>query len=165
MKPNNLQPKDWKEGRRKRALKLKYLGWKQVEIAEALGVSKAAVSQWVFAAQLKGPEAWRAKPRPNGPVKLTAQQLELIPDLLSHGAEAYGFLGDVWTCARVAEVIRQEFGVSYHKAHVSRLLKALDWTPQLPLERAWQRDEQAIEQWRTERWPKLKKRRLRRGSP
>jgi transposase len=163
MKPPKLHPKDWKEARRKRALELKYLGWKQTEIAQALGVSKAAVSQWLFAAHLKGPEAWRAKPRPSGPVKLTAEELGLIPELLSHGAESYGFLGDVWTCARVAEVIWQEFGVSYHKAHVSRLLKALDWTPQLPLERAWQRDEESIERWRTESWPELKKRRSKKG--
>jgi transposase len=163
MKPKNSYPKDWKEARRKRALELKYLGWKQVEIAEALGVSKAAVSQWVFAAQLNGNEAWHAKPRPSGPLKLTAEELGLIPELLSHGAEAYGFLGDVWTTARVAQVIRQEFGVSYHKAHVSRLLKALEWTPQLPLTRAAQRDEEAIEQWRTESWPKLKKRRSKKG--
>jgi transposase len=38
-----------------------------------------------------------------------------------------------------------EFNGTYHKAHVSRLLKALDWAPQQPLEReATQRDEAAI---------------------
>ena len=115
MKPKSSHPKDWREARRKRALELRDLGWKQREIAEALGVSEAAVSQWVAAARENGAESWHAKPRPSGPVKLTDEQMRLIPDLLSHGAEAYGFLGEVWTCARVAAVIRGEFGVSYHK--------------------------------------------------
>jgi transposase len=152
-------PQTWKEGRRKRALELKQDGWKQCEIAEAFGVSAVAVSQWVAEARARGSEAWRAKPRPTGSVKLTPDQLALIPELLSHGAEAYGFRGEFWTCARVATVIWEEFDISYHKAHVSRLLKHLHWTPQLPIERAAQRDEVLIKQWRVQVWPELKKRR------
>ena len=45
---------------------------------------------------------------------------------------------------RVAKVIEEEFGVSSHKSHVSRLLKELGWTPQMPIARAIQRDEQEI---------------------
>lgn len=156
---DNLCPQDWKEARRKRALELKDQGWKQRHIAEALGVSEAAVSQWLSKADTPGNELWRGKPRPCGARKVTPEQLRLLPDFLSHGAEAYGFGGDVWTCARVATVIRREFGASYHKAHVARLLKSLGWTPQLPLERAAQRDEARIQQWRAEVWPELKKRR------
>ena len=88
--------------------------------------------------------------------KLTAQQIRLIPDFLWHGPEPYGFRGDVWTCDRVAGVLYQEFGVSYSKSQVSRLLKRLGWTPQVPITRAIQRDEEAIERWRVEAWPVLK---------
>jgi transposase len=151
--------KDWKEIRRKRAFELKEQGWKQREIAQAFAVSEAAVSKWVARRDKAEAEAWRAKLWGHRPPKLTDEQLQRIPDFLSHGAEAYGFRGELWTCARVATVIQEEFGVVYHKAHVSRLLKALTWTPQLPLDRATQRDEVAIEQWRTEVWPRLKKRR------
>jgi transposase len=149
--------KDWKEIRRKRASELEAKGWRQCDIAEALGVSKGAVSQWLNS-HASDAEAWRSKPQGHRPAKLTEEQRRLIPDLLSHGAEAYGFRGELWTCARIAEVIREEFGVAYHKAHVSRLLRAWQWTPQLPLERALQRDEAAIERWRMEAWPALKKR-------
>jgi transposase len=146
-------PQTWKEGRRKRALELKQKGWKQCDIAAAFGVSAAAVSQWVAEAHARGSEA------STGPVKLRPDHMDLIPELLSHGAEAYGFRGEFWTCARVATVIGEEFGVWYHKAHVSRLLKRLHWTPQLPIERAAQRDEAVLEQWRVQVWPALKKRR------
>jgi len=76
-------------------------------------------------------------------------------DFLWYGAESYGFRGDVWTCERVAGVLYQEFGVSYSKSRVSRLLKRLGWTPQAPITRAIQRDEEAIERWRLESWPAL----------
>jgi len=151
-------PHDWKEARRFRALELKQAGWTQQEIAEVLGVTKGAVSQWMTAVADDGMEALYARPHPGGPVKLPFAQRQLIPELLSHGAEAYGFRGEVWTCARVAEVIKWEFGVAYHPAHVSRILKDLKWTPQKPIERASQRNETLIEQWRTDVWPELKKR-------
>ena len=159
MSHNKTSFKDWKEARRKRAFELKELGWKQGDIAQALGVSAPAVCKWLSKVNAEpGVEAWRSKPARRGPLKLAPEQLRLIPDFLSHGAEAYGFRGEVWTCARVAKVFEEEFGVTYHRGHVARLLKALDWTPQLPLERAIQRDEEAIEHWRTEVWPELKKR-------
>ena len=97
-------------------------------------------------------------PRRGVTPKLTPEQIRLIPDFLWHGAEAYGFRGEVWTCDRVAGVIREEFGVSYSKSQVSRLLKRLGWTPQVPITRAIQRDEEAIERWRVESWPELKER-------
>jgi transposase len=59
----------------------------------------------------------------------------------------------------VAEVIRREFGVSYHPAHVSRLLKKLRLSLHKPERRAEQRDEEAIEHWKEKKWPSLKKRR------
>jgi transposase len=143
----------------KRAFELKQHGWKQCEIAEALGVSPAAVSQWLAHMREHGMAAWRAKPRLTGPINLAGDHWRLIPELLSHGAEAYGFRGECGTGARVATVIGEEFGVWYHKAHVSRLLKRLHWTPQMPIERATQRDEAVIEPWRLQVWPQLKKRR------
>ena len=150
---------NWREARRKRAFELAEQGWSQRAIAQALGVSEAAVSQWFALKEVSVDNAWRSRPRGHKAAALSATQLKQIPDLLSHGAEAYGFRGELWTCARVAEVIRQEFGITYHKAHVSRLLKALQWTPQLPVERSSQRDEEAIARWRIEVWPMLKKRR------
>jgi transposase len=146
------------EWQRMQAWRLKQLGWKQRDIAVALSVSKGAVSRWLTTAALLGPEALRSRPIPGHPSKLTPDQRRRLPDYLWHGAEAYGFRGDVWTCARIARVIEEEFGVSYSKSQVSRLLRDLGWTPQVPITRAIQRDEVAIEHWRTEVWPELKQR-------
>ena len=149
---------DWKEWRRIRALELYRENWMQIDIAGALGVSRAAVCQWISSAHLGGREALRSRTGRGRRAKLTVVQLSQIPEFLWHGAEAYGFRGDVWTCHRIAEVVREELGVAYHPGHVSRLLKQLGWTPQLPITRAIQRDEQAIQQWRQSVWPLLKER-------
>src|SRR5262245_18743727 len=149
---------DWREWRRLRAVHLKQQGWSQRDIAEALGVTEATVSRWLARAGAGGPEALFTRHSPGHPPKLTPAQKRLIPDFLGHGPEAYGFRGEVWTCARVAQVIAEEFGVRYHKGHVSRLLKELRWTPQVPITRAIQRDEEAIEHWRAEVWPEMRAR-------
>jgi transposase len=150
---------DWREERRKRAWDLKQLGWKQKDIAAALGVSEGAVSQWVKRGREGGREALQAHPPKGMPPRLTAEQQAEIPGLLARGAEAYGFRGEIWTARRAAEVIYWTFGVRYHRDHVGRLLRQVGWSRQQPIERATQRDEQAIQHWYEERWPALKKRR------
>lgn len=143
--------------RRFRALDLHDEGWTQLEIAETLGVTKMAVSKWLKAARAHSAPALKARPHQGATAKLTAPELAAIPELLSAGAESYGFRGEVWTCQRVAQVIRWEFGVAYHKAHVARLLQGLHWTPQKPLALASQRNNAEIARWRSEVWPSLKK--------
>lgn len=150
---------DWREWRRFQALRLARCGWKHREITEALGISEGAVSRWLARAGEEGAAGLRSRRHPGHP-KLSSQQKRLIADFLWHGAEAYGFRGEVWTCARIAKVIERELGVSFHKDHVSRLLKDLNWTPQIPITRAIQRNEVAIQRWRVEVWPQLRQRAL-----
>jgi transposase len=156
---------DWREGRRRRAWELKQQGWQQQDIAAALGVTPGAVSPWLTRAREQGVEALRRHPAPGRRPRLTAGQVAQVPALLAPGPEAYGFRGQVWTCRRVAEVIRRTFGVAYHPAHVSRLLHAVRHSVQRPIERATQRDAAAIRAWWRERWPALEKKRPRRDAP
>jgi transposase len=151
---------DWREGRRRRAWELKQAGWKQTEIAAALGVTRGAVSQWLKRARVEGvEEGLRVHPASGRPPKLTPEQRAQLPALLDRGAEAYGFRGQVWTCKRVGAVIRRTFGVTYDPSHIARLLHRLGSSVQRPVERATQRDQAAIGGWWEQRWPALKKRR------
>lgn len=156
-KKPRTQPGDWREGRRLRAWELKQKGWKQKDIAEALGVSDGAVSQWLSRAREGGVEALRSNPAPGPRPKLSDEQMGEVPGLLEKGARHFGFREDVWTQPRVAWLIQREFGVRYHPAHVGRILKGLEWSRQKPVERATQRDEEAIERWRTEKWLEVEK--------
>jgi len=151
------QASDWREGRRLRAWELKQQGWNQREIARALGVTEGAVSQWIKRGREGGVEALRKRSSPGAPSRLSEEQRTQLKELLAQGAPAHGFRGEVWTCQRVVEVIRKEFGVVYHPAHVSRLVRRLGLSLQKPQRRANQRDEEAIERWKQERWPELKR--------
>ena len=128
-------------------------------IAEALGVSKGAVSQWMKRARHGGgPQALKRQPAPGATPRLSEDQRARLPELLERGAQAHGFRGEVWTCERVAIVIRKEFGVSYHPAHVSRVVRALGLLSlQKPQRLSEQRDEEAIEHWKEKKWPSLKR--------
>jgi transposase len=147
----------WREERRLRAWALFQDGWTQRTIAHALGVTEGAVSQWISRAVAGGVAALRHRRAPGGTPRLSVTPRAELLQQLARGAEAFGFRGDVWTCSRVATLIEREFGVRYHPAHVSRLLRACGWSRQKPIQRATQRDEAAITAWREERWPELKK--------
>ncbi len=146
-----------------RAWELSTQGWANNDIVAALGVSRRTVTLCRQLARQGGPEALRSHLHPGRPDKLLPGQKDLIADCLWHGAEAYGFRGDVWTCGRVAKVIQEEFGVHYHPGHVSRILKEIGWTPQVPITRAIQRNEKAIQHWREHDWPQLKRIATRQG--
>jgi transposase len=154
---------DWREERRMRAWKLKEDGWQQKDIAVALGVSEGAVSQWLKRGRAGGLEALKAHPPKGMTPRLSAEQKAQIPALLAKGAQAYGFRGDVWTASRVAEVIVQTFGVRYHRDHVGKLLREAGWSRQQPIERASQRNEEAVKKWGEEHWPAIKKSRRGQG--
>ena len=156
---------EWKEGRRRRAWELHEQGWKQKDIAAALGVSKGAVSQWLKRARTQGVEALRRHPAPGRQPKVSPEQLAQVPAILAKGAEAFGFRGQVWTTGRVAAVMKRELGVSYHPAHWSRLLRSLKHSVQKPVQRASQRDEAAIKRWKDDQWPALKKKPRRKNAP
>jgi transposase len=151
------QPKNWREGRRLRAWELRSKGWTQQRIADALGVTQGAVSQWLKKAKEGGVEALRHKKPSGAPSRLTPSQKSELPELLSKGAESYGFRGEIWTCERVSEVIRKHYGVSYHPSHVSRILRSLRWSLQKPKRKAKQRKEDEIQEWREEKWPEIRK--------
>ena len=51
MNTKSTPPADWREGRRLRAWELHEQGWSQTSIAQALGVTQGAVSQWLKRAQ------------------------------------------------------------------------------------------------------------------
>lgn len=152
---------NWQEGRRSRGIELYRQGWYQALVAEALGVSRTSVHRWIRAYEDSGNAALESAPRPGAPARLSmAQKFELL-ELLYPGAEAWGFVGDIWTCGRIARVIKRHFGVSYHHHHVAKIMKEMNWSSHKPNFRASQRDEAEIANWKYHKWPAIKKSRKR----
>ncbi len=115
---------DWREKRRLYAWELRQMGWSQRRIAEALGVTQGAVSQWFKRLRDGGSiEALRHRPAPGRQAALTDEQFAEIPALIARGAKAFGYQDNRWTIARVNTMLKQVFGVSYHPGHVTRILQ------------------------------------------
>jgi transposase len=165
MSETSQTPLNWKEGRRRRAWELHQLGWTQQEIATALGCAQSSVSGWIRRAAAAGVDALRHHPPPGPTPLLSPTQLAQIPALLEQGAAAFGWRGAYWTTRRVAQLIGDQFGVYYHPAHVSRLLRQIGWSCQKPITRAAQRDPAALAAWTDERLPAIKKKRRPKGAP
>jgi len=153
------------EARRRRAVALLDKGLGVREVARQIGCSPMSVSRWRATVRARGPDALHPKPAPGRPPRITTRQRAKLLKLLLLGATAHGFRTDLWTLPRVTEVICRTFGVRYHPAHVWKILRGEGWSCQKPERRARERDEAAIQRWRTERWPHIKKRPPRRPKP
>jgi transposase len=114
------------------------------------------VGGWHAAWQTDGTDALRSR-GPTGPSpRLSDQQLAAVEQALLDGATANGFVGELWTLARIATVIERLTGVRHHPAHVWALLRyRLGWSVQQPVRRAAERDQAAIDRWVAERWPRI----------
>ncbi len=145
------------ERRRQRAIALLGEGHAPVEVARLLGVDRRSVRRWNAAYRRQGAGGLAARRAPGRPSKLTARQRKQLERILLRGAAVSEFESDLWTCPRVAEVIRRRFGISYHVDHIGRLLRSLGWTPQRPTRRALERDEERIQRWIKRDWPRIKK--------
>lgn len=153
------------EQRRRLAVRLLEQGLKGAQVAEALGVSGAAVTRWKQAYERGGRPALAAKPHPGGQPRLTVSQRRRLLGLLLQGPRQHGYSTELWTLARVAEVIRRAYGVEYHPCHVWKVLRNLGWSSQKPERRAREQDRAAIAAWRQEHWPRIKKRPKARPNP
>lgn len=145
------------ERRRLRAVALLEEGHSQAEVARRVGCHPSSVTRWRAAMERAGPEALRPKPACGRPPKLTAQDKARLVQYLLEGPMEHGYHTDIWTTKRMAELIERKFSVSYHRDHVGRLLHWLGWSHQKPKRRALQRDEEAIQQWKRQGWPRIKK--------
>ena len=145
------------ELRRLRAITLLEQGLQPVEVAARVGVDRRSVRRWKAAHRRGGAQGLRAKPAAGRPPKLARAHRRRLEKILLRGAQDAGFPTELWTCPRIARVIRERFAVEYHVDHVCRLLRAMGWSVQRPVRVASERDEAQIQQWLKRDWPYAKK--------
>jgi transposase len=127
------------------------------EIGRRLRVCNQTVSRWRKQYRAGGKAALRKAGRAGRKRLLSATDEQRLVGLLRQGPERLGYETPLWTCDRVAHLIEDEFGIRYHTGHVWKILRQMNWSPQQPVGRALERDERAIEQWKKQRWPAIKK--------
>ena len=133
-------------------------GKEQVDVARVLGVSPAAVCNWMRLYGEGGFDALKGSKASGRPPKLNVKQEGRLVELLKRGAIAAGFQNELWTGKRVAGLIGREFGIAYHDRYVPTLLRKLGFTLQRPMRVARERDEKRVRSWSSRTWPRLKKR-------
>jgi transposase len=138
---------------RKRAVAAVREGQSPSTVARAFGVHRVSLQRWLRQARLPG--GLDAKPVRRASA-LSDDQLRQLGALLLQGASQHGWPNDLWTAARVKEVILRHFGVDFHPEYVRKVLKRrLGWTSQKPQTKAKERDEEEIRRWKEQEFPRI----------
>ena len=128
------------------------------KVIEAYGFSRTTIYKWLKAALQPGLgiRALRSTKAPGRPRTLTPrQESQVFRWINGRDPRQYGLDFGLWTRAVVVELIQKKFGMKLGLTAVGELLARLGLTPQKPLQRAYQRDPEAIEQWQRETFPAL----------
>ena len=128
------------------------------EVIAAYGFNRTTIYKWLKAALQPGVgvKALRSTKATGRPRSLSpAQERQVFRWINGRDPRQYGLDFGLWTRAVVAELIDQKFGIALGLTAVGELLAKLGLTPQKPLQRAYQRDPQAIEKWQRETYPAI----------
>ena len=127
-------------------------------VIASYGFCRTTIYKWLRAAKAPGggTRALRSRRGTGRPRSLTRrQERQVFRWVNGRDPRQYGLDFGLWTRMVVAELIEQKFGIRLGQTAVGALLARLGLTPQKPLQRAYQRDPQAIEAWRRERYPAI----------
>ena len=127
-------------------------------VIESYGFNRTTIYKWIKAAMQPGVgiKALRSTKATGRPRTLTAaQESQVFRWINGRDPRQYGLDFGLWTRAVVVELVAQKFGVSLGLTAVGELLAKLGLTPQKPLQRAYQRDPEAIERWQWETFPAI----------
>jgi transposase len=131
-------------------------GESPADVIASYGFNRTTIYKWLNAAARSGDEALRSTPATGRPRRLTpAQEQQVSRWVNGRDPRQYGLDFGLWTRAIMAQLIEQKFGIKLGLTAVGKLLAKLGLTPQKLLQRAYQHDPEAIEQWQRERYPAL----------
>jgi transposase len=143
---------------RLRAVEQVQAGVHPEDVAQTLGLHRKTVYGWLAKFREGGREALAAKPVPGRPPKLSGAQIARLYELIVGANPAqFSFEFALWTRDMVRQVIRREFKVALSVVSVGRLLRTMGLSPQRPLYRAYQQNPEAVERWKEEQFPAIRK--------
>jgi len=142
-------------------------GERAADVAASFGMHRS----WAFKcrAAVRGPgkglRALRSTKGTGRPRKLTpAQEQQVFRWINGKNPQQYGFDFGLWTRQIVQVLVLERFVVRLSLASIGAMLARLGLTAQKPLQRAYQRDPQAIELWQREAYPAIAKRARKEGA-
>jgi transposase len=144
--------------RRRLAVQRVSEGYSTQEVADFLGVDPSTVRRWLAAFRERGEAGLDLKPVSGRPSKLTPTQEKIALRWLTDSPTHHGFDTELWTAARLGQLIREEFGVGLNPRYFGAWLRDRGFSPQKPQRVARERDPKAIAAWLESDWPRIKKR-------
>jgi transposase len=133
-------------------------GKRQIDVVDKLGVSAQTASRWHRTFLAEGKEGLAGAGRAGRLPKLSDEQLAAVEQALAKGPRANGFATEMWTLARVGQVIETLTEVRYSQTQTWTILRErLGWSRQRPARRAVERDDEAIATWVKHECPRIKK--------
>ena len=133
-------------------------GESPAEVAASFGMNRT----WAYKCRAaasgrgKGLRALRSTKGTGRPRSLTpAQERQVFRWVNGKNPHQYGFDFGLWTRQVVRELIAQRFEVTLSLTSVGALLARVGLTPQKPLQRAYQRDCEAVQRWVSQTYPSL----------
>ena len=132
-------------------------GYAPEDVAEFLGVDPSTVRRWRAAFERGGWSGLRARPVPGRPAKLTRTQEKVVLRWLDDPPTAFGFSTELWTAARLADLIRQEWAIDLNPRYLPDWLRRRGLSPQRPERVPHERNDGAIAAWLRDDWPRIKK--------
>jgi transposase len=147
------------EFRRRLAVQRLADGYSTQEVADFLGVDPSTVRRWSAAFRDRGDTGLAVKPVSGRPGKLTPTQEKIALRWLTESPTHHGFETELWTAARLGQLIREEFGVGLNPRYLCTWLRERGFTPQKPERVPRERDPKAIAAWLGSDWPRIKKKR------
>ncbi len=127
-------------------------------VMASYGFCRTTIYKWLRQAsgRGKGLKALASRKATGRPRLLTAaQERQVFRWVNGRNPMQYGFDFGLWTRRIVQSLVCQEFGVQLSQASVGALLARQGLTPQKPLQRAYQRDPEAVERWKREIYPAI----------
>ncbi len=150
------------EALRVRAVRAREMGFALDTVCGILGVARETVSRWWRAFREDGMEglAGRRTGRPEGSGRLLteAQENQIIETLVEQTPEALGLSSALWSRSAVCELIRQQVGPKLAERTVGDYLARWGFTPQKPVRKSYRQDDEAVQHWLEETYPKIEAR-------
>lgn len=145
------------ERRRVLAVRRMLDGYSAEDVADFLGVDAGSVRRWWAVFGRDGWAGLRARPIAGRPPKLTRTQEKIVLRWLADPPTAFGFSTELWTAARLVDLIRQEWGIALNPRYLPRWLRRRGFSPQKPERVPRERNEEVIAAWLRRDWPRIKK--------
>ena len=148
------------------------LVWKQIIVLSKKGYTQAQIKDITGMAQYRISQIWQMYletgkiPKPKkrgrkvGEKKLLSpeQEKEIKQTITDKNPDQLKFACFLWTINTVRELIKQKYGIELGKETMREYLESWGMSSQRPAKRAYKQDEKAVEVFKNEVYPEIKKR-------